>query len=150
MVRHLTLSLFVAVLLCGIALGAGITYFGVPYMKKTTMLKLKEPLLLNAEGETRNYHMLPAGTALYLDHSFPEGHDRYRVYINFKGTFEHEVIESDKPNFISPIWAYNIQKEDISKLISDTPISRDDLIHILKARKMTRDDLADIVRNWKD
>ena len=150
MVRHITLSLSVVVLLCGIALGTGITYFGVPYMKNSTMLKLKEPLLLNAEGEIRNYHMLPAGTVLYLDHSFPEGHDRYRVYINFKGAFEHEIIESDKPNFISPIWAYNIQKADISKLISDTPVSKDDLIRILKARNMTRDDLADIVRNWKD
>lgn len=150
MVKHLTLSLSVVVLLCGIALGAGITYFGVPYMKNTTMLKLKEPLLLNAEGEIHNYHILPTGTTLYLDHSFPEGHDRYRVYINFKGAFEHEVIESDKSNFISPIWAYNIQKADISKLISDTPVSKDDLIRILKARNMTRDDLADIVRNWKD
>lgn len=143
-------NLFVLVLLFGIALGVGINYLAVPYMKNTTMLKLKEPLLLNAEGEIRNYHMLPAGTALYLGHSFPEGHDRYRVYINFKGAFEHEVIQSDKPNFISPIWAYNIQKADISKLISDTPVSKDDLIRILKARNMTRDDLADIVRNWKD
>ena len=119
-------------------------------MSKTVMYKLKEPLLLNAEGDERYFHMLPAGTVLYLDQSFPEGHSRYRVYINFKGKFEHDIIESDKPDLIDPIWAYIIAKEDIKKLLAETPVSKDDLVRILKARKVTRDDLADIVRNWKD
>jgi hypothetical protein len=127
--------------------------FGVPMMSKTTYLKLQEPLLLEVQepgSEQRNFHMLPAGAALYKDYDFPEGFTRYVVYINIKAEFAAEKIISDKPNLIDPIWAYPVQSEDLRKLIADTPVTKDDLVRILKARKMTREDLAQIVREWRD
>jgi hypothetical protein len=135
--------------------GGGMLFqkFGVPMLKKTTYLELQEPLLLEVlkpDAQQRDFHMLPAGTALYEDYGFPEGHTRYIVYINIKARFASKEIVSDKPNFIAPLWAEPVKPQDLPKLISDTPISKDDLVRILKARKMTREDLAHIVREWKD
>lgn len=137
------------------AVGGGMIFqkFGVPMMKKTTYLELQEPLLLEVldpEAQQRNFHMLPAGTALYKDYGFPEGHTRYIVYVNIKAKFAAKEIVSDKPNFIAPLWAEPVKPDDLPKLIADTPISKDDLVRILKARKMTREDLAQLVREWQD
>jgi len=118
--------------------------------KKTQYLKTMEPLLLNAGGETQYFHLLPSGTPLFKDHSFPEGHTTYVAYINIKGAFAAETLETDKVNFSAPIWARTVQKEEVSKLMSDVPVSKDDLVRIMKARKMTREELAQIVRDWKD
>jgi hypothetical protein len=130
--------------------GVAFQKFGVPAMSKTTYYKLNEPLLLNAEGEQKDFHMLPAGTALYKDYEFPEGHTRYIVYINVKGSVDTEKIESDKVNLVDPIWGYRVRPEDLPALMASTPISKEDLVRILKARKMTREDLAQIVREWRD
>lgn len=124
--------------------------FEVPFMTKTTYLELQEPLLLHVGAELKNFHMLPAGTALYKDYAFPEGHTRYVVYVNIKADFAAKQVVSDKANFISPIWAYPVGPDDLAKLVAETPISKDDLVRILKARKMTREELAQIVREWQD
>lgn len=145
--RYLFVSAALVVIFFG---GVLFQKFGVPAMSKTTYLKLQEPILVNAEGELKNFHMLPAGTALYKDYSFPEGHTRYIVYLNIKGSFAAEKVESDKPNLIDPIWGYPVQRDDLAELMAGTPISKDDLVRILKARKMTREELAQIVREWRD
>lgn len=119
-------------------------------LKKTTYYVLKEPLLLQAEGDAKSFHMLPAGTPQYEDWSAPEGFTRYRVYINIKGDPSMDKIVSDKINLIDPIWAQQIYPNDLPKLMADTPVTKDDLIRILKARKVTREDLAQIVREWTD
>jgi hypothetical protein len=72
------------------------------------------------------------------------------VYLNIKGEFQSEKITSDKPGLIDPIWAYPVAREDVGKLVADTPVSKDELSRILKARKMTREDLAQILRDWKE
>lgn len=116
----------------------------------TTYYVLKEPLLLQAEGEARNFHVLPAGTPLYEDWAAPEGFTRYKVYINIKGDPAMEKVVSDKINLIDPIWAQQIYPGDLPKLMADTPVTKDDLVRILKARKATREDLAEIVRAWTE
>jgi hypothetical protein len=140
----------VALLATGFCGGIFFQKFGVTAMSKTTYLELQEPLLLHSGGDLKNFHMLPPGTALYADRSFPEGHTRYIVYINIKADFARKQVTSDKPNFIAPIWAYPVQPSDLSTLISETPVSKDDLVRILKARKMTREELAQVVREWQD
>ena len=119
-------------------------------MPNTEYLKLSEPLLLNAEGERKYFHMLPVGTAMYKDHSFPEGHTRYIVYVNVKGEFKNEKVESEKRNLIDPIWGETVKKDDLKILMGEMPISKDDLVRILKARKLTREELAQIVREWQE
>lgn len=141
--------------LFAVVFGAGMLFqkFGVPMMKKTSYLVTQEPLLLEVhepDAQQRDFHMLPAGTPMYHEYSFPEGHTTYRVYVNIKGSFASKEVISDKTNLIDPIWAYPVSPDDLPKLIANTPISKEDLLRILKARKMTREDLAQIVREWRD
>lgn len=140
----------VAICAAAFLLGSFSQNYGVRTMSGTRYLKTTEPLLLTSQGASQGFHMLPAGTAMYRDHSFPEGHTRYIVYVNFKGAFAADVVESDKPNLIDPIWAHTVKKEDVHKLMADTPVSQDDLVRILKARKVTREELARIVRDWPE
>ena len=141
---------FAFIVLAAFLTGVLTQKYGVLNMSQTIYLKLKEPLLLNAEGKQENFHMLPAGTPLYKDQTFPEGHTRYIVYINVKGAFSAERIESKKANLIDPIWGYPVQRTDLPDLIGNAPLSKDDLVRILKARKMNREELAQIVREWRD
>ncbi|MFA9216643.1 MAG: hypothetical protein ACEQSK_06010 [Sphingomonadaceae bacterium] len=141
---------FTAAILTAFILGDAFQRSGVLKMEKTKYIKTLEPLLLSSEGKMENFHMLPQGTPLYKYYDFPEGHTTYVVYINIKGQFEYQSVESDKANLIDPIWAHPIQPEQVSKLMASTPVSKDDLMDILKARKITRDELAQIVREWKD
>lgn len=132
------------------AVGAIAQKSGVLNMSNTEYIKLSEPLLLNAEGETKYFHMLPVGTAMYKDYSFPEGHTRYIIYVNIKGEFQAEKVVSGKKNLIDPIWGETVKKDDLKQLINETPISKDDLVRILKARKITREEFAQILREWKE
>lgn len=107
---------------------------------------VKEPLLI--EGEKQNsYSILPVGTVLYLDKSWPEGHSTYHVYFHFKGDLKASAADG---NVIAPLWLRTVDRDEVTKLLSEYPLSKDDLVAILKAKKMTRDDLAQIVREWKD
>lgn len=148
--RILGLTAFLAAMFGG---GMIFQKLGVPMMQNTTYLVLQEPLLLEVlepEAQQRDYHMLPAGTALYKDYAFPEGHSRYIVYVNIKAQVATKTVVSDKPNFTVPLWGEPVRPEDLPLLLANTPVSKEDLVRILKARKMTREDLAQIVREWKD
>ncbi len=116
----------------------------------TKYVKLTEPLLLHSAGQLEYFHLLPQGTPMYKDISFAEGHTRYIVYVNIKGPFESESVVSEHRNWVEPIWAHRVAKDEVKTLVNETPISKDDLSRILKARKMTREDLAQIVRDWTD
>jgi hypothetical protein len=122
--------------------------YGEEEMKMTSYIKTKEPLLLSAGENLQYFHILPAGAALYKFETFSEGHTTYIAYINIKGDFARELVESKYS--VDPMWASTIRPEDVQVLLDKTPVSKDDLVRILKARKMTRDDLAQIVREWKD
>lgn len=145
--NYLVLSCQIAAaFLCGMLFNK----FGVPAISKTTYLKLQEPLLLESEDKSQNFHMLPSGTALYIDRSYPEGFTRYFSYINIKGDFAAKRIVSDEINLVDPIWAYPVQRNDLPLLMANTPVTRNDLVRILKARKTTREELAQIVTEWKE
>jgi len=126
--------------------GAHLQAYGAVNVNKKPAFRLKEPLLI--EGEQQNYHsLLPAGTVLYMDKSWPEGHETFHVYFHFKGNFEADAADA---GVVSPLWLRTVERDDLGKLLSESPVSKDDLVRILKARKMTREDLADIVREWTD
>lgn len=120
--------------------------YGVIPMSGTKYAKTLEPMLLAAEGEAKDFYMLPPGTPVYKLRSYAEGHTTYMVYLNVKGSFANQPIESEHDNLIDPIWATPVEADDIPKLVGDTALTRDDLVRILKARAVTKDDLAYIVR----
>ncbi len=78
---------------------------------------ITEPLLMENVPGDDGYYVLPAGTVLYHDKSFPEGHDRYIVYFNHKGSISHEKIYADQDHdgiTISPVWLTSMDKETLS------------------------------------
>jgi hypothetical protein len=116
-------------------------------MDKQTLYRLDEPMLISSsKGES--YYMLPTNTVLHFQQGFAEGHQLYFIEVFAKGKLPATQISSDVP--MESTWIYPIDPEDVSKILSQDPLSKDDLIRILKARRMTRDDLAQIVREWKD
>lgn len=115
-------------------------------MKSTIAIKTEEPLLI--EGKDQNsFSILPKNTVLYYDKGWAEGHQTYHVYFHFKGKFSESPADA---NVIDPLWLRTVEKDEISKLMSDYPLTREELVSILKARKITRDELAQIVRDWTD
>jgi len=108
--------------------------------------RLDEPLLI--EGTKQNsYSLLPQGTVLYYDKSWDEGHSTYHVYFHFKGEFKSTAVETTA---IDPIWLRTIPADEVGKLLSDYPVSREDLTTILKAKRVTKQDLIQILQDWKD
>lgn len=126
--------------------GAFLSEYGVINMKPKKAFSITEPMLI--EGENQNhYSLLPAGTILYHDKSWPEGHDTFHVYFHFKGKLDSEPANAE---IIAPLWLRSVDSTEVSKLMHDYPISKDELVKILKAKKMTREELAQIVREWTE
>jgi hypothetical protein len=128
------------------AIGVLLSETGVVHITNKYAYSIEEPLLIDG-GKQNAYSILPVGTVLYLDKSWPEGHSTYHVYFHFKGDFKATAADS---KMITPLWLRTVDADEVTKLMSEYPVSRDDLLAILKVRKMTRDDLAQIVRDWKD
>ncbi|AJO78124.1 MULTISPECIES: hypothetical protein [Pseudomonas] len=114
------------------------------------MIKTKEPLLIESPTGDDNYYVLPVGTTLYREKSFPEGHDRYVVYLNHKGNIAHEEVPM-KPEYggqlIDPLWVSNVDADTLKVLFNRFPLSKDDVVAAIKSNEITRDDLADIIRS---
>src|ERR1700739_1352423 len=108
------------------------------------MVRTNEPLLIEGQGGDDNYYVLPMGTTLYHDKSFPEGHDRYVVYLNHKGAIAHEEVPM-KPeyggSFIDPLWLANIDADTLKDIFKRFPLSKKDISAALKANEITKDDL---------
>jgi len=87
----------------GVATGIAFILLISLFRNDTTQVhRLNSPLLLTSNTATKNVHLLPAGTTLYYDKSFPEGFARYRVYINIDRT-PLALVELDDPTEIDPI-----------------------------------------------
>jgi hypothetical protein len=113
--------------------------------KTKTAYIIREPLLI--AGEQKYYSILPAGTVLYFDRAWQEGHQTYHAYFHFKGDFKADPTDA---NIISPLWLRTVDPEELPKLLKDYPITKDELVVILKARKITKAELAQIIRDWPD
>jgi hypothetical protein len=84
---------------------------------------------------------------LYLDKSWPEGHETYHVYFHFKGKFKATPSDSD---MIAPLWLRTVDSSELGKVINDYPLSREELTDLLKAKRVTKQDLAQILHDWVD
>ncbi|MDN3220988.1 hypothetical protein [Pseudomonas nunensis] len=117
------------------------------------MIKTKEPLLLEGPNGDEHDYVLPVGTTLYHDKSYPEGFDRYLVYLNHKGVIAHEEVPM-KPEYggalIDPLWLSNIDADTLKDLFKRFPLSKEDVAAAIKANEITKDDLADIIRSMPE
>jgi hypothetical protein len=114
------------------------------------MIKTTEPLLIEGNTDDQHDYVLPRGTTLYHDKSFPEGFERYLVYFNHKGVIAHEEVPM-KPEYggalVDPLWLSNIDADTLKALFKRFPLSKEDVAAAVKANAITRDDLADILRS---
>jgi hypothetical protein len=138
------LTTLIIAILAGVS-GFIISDIGALQMTTKTAYTTKEPLLI--AGEQKNFSILPAGTVLYFDRAWPEGHQTYHVYFHFKGDFNADAADA---NMISPLWLRTVDPEELPKLLKDYPVTKDDLAEILKARKVTKAELVQILREWPD
>lgn len=128
------------------SLGVLLAESGVIHMSSKKALRLEEPLLIEGEKQS-SYSLLPVGTVLYYDKSWEEGHSTYHVYFHFKGQFKSMPTEMEG---IDPIWLRTIDRDELPKLMSDYPVSKDELISILRAKRATKQDIVQILSDWKD
>ena len=107
---------------------------------------IDEPLLIEGEQQ-KNYSLLPAGSTLYLDKSWPEGHQTFHVYFHFKGDLKARPADV---NVISPIWLRSVDRDELSKLLNEYPVSKNELAAIIRARGITKTELIQILREWPE
>lgn len=129
------------------ALCLSLTLFLWNSAKATKIHKLKSPLILTSESPTRNLHLLPAGTTLYFDKSFPEGFTRYRVYINID-RMPLPLTDLTDPTEIDPIEARAIDKAELDTAQRDYPLTRQDLEKIINSSQLSREQIKEVLANF--
>lgn len=113
----------------------------------TRVHTLQYPLLLAGAKENAPLKLLPAGTTLYLDKTYPEGFTRYIVYVNV----DHlplETHELDDPTLITPITAFPLDKEDLRRLLARNPVSKEELTSILKSGQLSKDEIRELLAEF--
>lgn len=113
----------------------------------TKIHKLEYPLILSSESASKNTHMLPKGTVLYFDKSYPEGFTRYKIYINID-RMPLKLDDLSDPTEIDPIDAVAPSKEDLLKLLRDYPLTKSDLESILNSKRISKDEIREILDNF--
>ena len=115
--------------------------------KMTRVHTLKAPMILVSNEPTQNLHLLPAGTTLYFDQSFPEGFTRYKVYINVD-RMPLPLRDLADPTEIDPLEARPLGQPELAKALRDYPLTRQDLEAILRAKHLTRDEIKEVLNNF--
>uniref|UniRef100_Q47E08 Putative transmembrane protein n=1 Tax=Dechloromonas aromatica (strain RCB) TaxID=159087 RepID=Q47E08_DECAR len=140
----------------GIAIGASaitfilclsVNHFAPEHKTMTKIHKLEYPLILSSESASKNTHMLPKGTVLYFDKSYPEGFTRYKIYINID-RMPLKLDDLSDPTEIDPIDAVAPSKEDLLKLLRDYPLTKSDLESILNSKRISKDEIREILDNF--
>lgn len=101
--RKIEVVVITGLLSIGVALALAPTYIWNAE-KMTKVHTLTQPLLVSSDSAGKALHMLPVGTTLYLDKSFPEGFTRYKVYVNVD-RMPLALRDLPDPNEINPLEA---------------------------------------------
>lgn len=119
---------------------------GVLPSTSKTAFKIEEPLLIEGEQQ-KTYSLLPAGSVLYLDKSWPEGHQTFHVYFHFKGDFKATPAD---PDSISPLWLRSVDREELPKFLNEYPLSKQELAALLQVKSVSKAELTQILREWPE
>lgn len=133
-------------LIVGAASGLS-TYYLLEMKKMTKVHELEFPLMLEGSGVEGHNYLLPKGTKLYFEKSFPEGFARYRVYVNVEGV-NLESREQSDPTTISPLMAYPVGKAELVKLLREHPITKDELAAILKSGQLSKEEIRAVLEEF--
>lgn len=91
--------------------------------------------------------LLPVGTTLYYDTSFPEGFSRYKIYVNInRMSLELETLRD--PTMIDPVDAIAFSQGALLKLLRNHPLTRKDLDTILSTDYLTKDEIKEVLSEF--
>lgn len=108
------------------ALGAGLMAGWLRFFDPSgfQMMRTTEALRIYGPQDDGVDYRLPAGTVLYFDQAFAEGHVRYRAYFNHKGPIAHEPVEM-KPEYggrlFAPLWLETLTDDSDASPSVTTP-----------------------------
>lgn len=125
------------------ALTAAMALFYWNHYKMTKVYVLEAPMLLTAGKMDNNLHLLPKGTTLYFDEGFPEGFERYKVYVNIDRN-PLPLKDLADPTSITPIQAQVMEAHELKRALLEYPLTKKDLEAILKSKSMTRDEIKEV------
>lgn len=118
-------------------------YFLIKSQKDRSMEKihiLKAPLSIGSEKDN-NYYLLPKGTYLYFDSAFPEGFNRYKIYVNIK---ENLDMQENINRVEAPLSADSISKTMLVELLKNVKLDKDDINSILNNGRYSDSDRKEI------
>lgn len=143
--RFLIFAIFVS-FVAGI-LFTHLTHFNLSGKQMTKIHTLKSPLLLTSENEGKVPSMLPAGTTMYFDRSFPEGFTRYKIYVNID-RYPLELTDLDDPTLIIPLEARPLDKPDPQRLLKEYPLTKADVEAILRSNRLSKEEIRKILEDY--
>ncbi|WP_075256952.1 hypothetical protein [Herbaspirillum camelliae] len=113
----------------------------------TKIHRLTTPLQLSTEQASNG--MLPIGTSLYYDTSFPEGFSRYKIYVNIdRMPLELETLQD--PTMIDPVEATAFSQDALLKLLRHHPLTKDDLHAIINSGYLSKDEIKEVLSEFTD
>jgi hypothetical protein len=115
--------------------------------KMTKVHILKQPMIVSSAAAGKTLSLLPVGTALYLDKSFPEGFTRYKVFINVD-RMPLSLRELTDPNEIDPLEARAFDKPALAQALRDYPLTRGQLAAILQSPQLTRQEVQEVLNDY--
>jgi hypothetical protein len=137
-------SLILGVAFAGTACLAFHPYLGT---KMTKVHTLAFPLLLSSAAKHGPFQLLPKGTTLYLDRTYPEGFTRYIVYVNVD-RFPLPTRESSDPTVIDPLTAYAMDPRDLKRLLEANPVTKEELAGILKSGQLSKEEIREVLAEY--
>jgi len=138
--------IFALGLLSGLVV-SGASIFVWSTEKMTKVHTLKQPLLVSSNEPGKELHMLPAGTTLYFDKSFPEGFTRYKVYVNID-RMPLLLRDLTDPTEIDPLEARAFDKEALSRVLQGYPFTRQELASILQSPHLTKEEVKEVINHY--
>jgi hypothetical protein len=109
--------------------------------------KLEFPLLLSGADEHGPFQLLPKGTTLYQDQTYPEGFTRYIMYVNVD-RLPLPARELNDSTEIRPLTAFAIDKHDLKRLLDENPLTKEELVGILKSGRLSKDDIREVLTEF--
>ncbi|AKN68073.1 transmembrane protein [Herbaspirillum seropedicae] len=113
----------------------------------TKIHRLTTPLQLSTEQASNG--MLPVGTSLYYDTSFPEGFSRYKIYVNIdRMPLELETLQD--PTMIDPVEATAFSQDAVVNRLRNHPFTKDELRAIINSGYLSKDDIKEVLSEFTD
>jgi hypothetical protein len=144
MIRNI-IAFISGIVIC--TLVGAITFFFWSNHKMTKIHTLEFPLLITSESPSKITHLLPKGTTLYFDQSYPEGFTRYKVYINID-RMPLKLNELNDPTMIIPLDGFAADQDNLKKLLREYPLTKSDLESILKSGTISKDEIREILTEY--